>query len=546
MNKRVSAEDVQRGLDATHGQGVVLLDKSSFLKAYKKATFIDKDFGSWEALPAHVLKFNRRHPKFGRAARDASYVIPVTEVQARLDSIHGQGIVTLVTSTYRGTSEKATFIDKDFGQWQGVPSAVLHRNGRHPNFGHASSASSHVIPAEDVQKRLDLIHGQGVVTLDISSYLGVNKKATFIDKDYGSWTTTPNGIFSASSCHRHPKFGRASGTATRVKHTTPDGMSIAELCKKVGIESTSGFTKMSRAYSPEYTKAFINSNLDENGKFVNRISSLETVFINNFKTLLPGLTLWNKKPLEDKNISFFPDFRLTVGSKVLYAEAHGLFIHSNGFKKGAAAKDKKYHFNKGTSFRNANLNYVQFFEDEINFKFPIVESIIKSRLGLITTSYFARKLVLKPIVDQPLVKQFLNDNHLMGYKANKAVGLFDSDKLVCLMTYAEYKGKVTIERFCTLLNTKCPGGFGKLVAWLKKFRKPIHSFCDLRYGNGHSYEALGFKNIGETIGFSWTDGTARFNRLYCTALKGKTQKENAIDMKLFKIYDAGQRKYVLA
>jgi hypothetical protein len=78
---------------------------------------------------------------------------------------------------------------------------------------------------------------------------------------------------------------------------------------------------------------------------------------------------------------------------------------------------------------------------------------------------------------------------------------------------------------------------------LKQFNKPIVSYCDLRYATGRSYIALGFKELGTTLGWEWTNLTQRFNRTKCKAGNGKTEKQNATELGWYRIYDAGQRKY---
>src|SRR5208282_5401271 len=116
-----------------------------------------------------------------------------------------------------------------------------------------------------------------------------------------------------------------------------------------------------------------------------------------------------------------------------------------------------------------------------------------------------------------VAKKFLTDNHLMGYKSSSCVGLWNGDELVSILSYKNKQNHIELERFCTKLNTSCVGGFGKLVSYLKQFNKPIVSYCDLRYADGHSYEALGFTNISETLGWCWTEGAHRYNRLMCRA-----------------------------
>ena len=139
-------------------------------------------------------------------------------------------------------------------------------------------------------------------------------------------------------------------------------------------------------------------------------------------------------------------------------------------------------------------------------------------------------------------------NHLMGsYSFAYHYGLMYHDELISLMSIKQVNNVLEISRFGSRLNTNVRGGFSKLLLHVIKEYKPRHviSFCDLRYATGKSYEALGFKKIGATQGWQWTDRISRFNRLQCRAGGGKTERENAAEKGWVKIYDAGQAKYVL-
>lgn len=195
-------------------------------------------------------------------------------------------------------------------------------------------------------------------------------------------------------------------------------------------------------------------------------------------------------------------------------------------------------------FRGLEKRYTQFFADEVTEKCAIVGSMVLSQLGLSYYKHQARKLVVRN-VSITKSREFFNTNHLMGYRVGRTIGLYSGDDLICALSYISFQDHIEIARFCTKLRTSCAGGFGKLVSQLQAFNKPITSYCDLRYSDGHSYEAVGFKNAGETIGFNWTDGSRRFNRLMCKATTDKTEKQVAAEKGWFKIFDAGQRKYVL-
>jgi len=51
----MTIEELKSKIFAVHGDQVIV-DESTFVKTHEKCTFIDKDYGSWEAFPTNVLR----------------------------------------------------------------------------------------------------------------------------------------------------------------------------------------------------------------------------------------------------------------------------------------------------------------------------------------------------------------------------------------------------------------------------------------------------------------------------------------------------------
>jgi hypothetical protein len=402
---------------------------------------------------------------------------------------------------------------------------------------------SRLLSLEEVNRRIQIIHG-GLYHLVSETYEGTKKKSWFFDTELKEWFCTkveyilaghgnPSRRADKIRIKQTPHLQRLA--KERTKYIGSDGVILTDLCKKYDIASAA-YLKLASSISTDFAINALQSHIKD-GQYIKYQSNLELYFIELFKDIFPNLTKWNKNPVE-VNIQHRPDFRLEYNGKVVYVDLHGLFFHSE-YKVS-----KEYHKSRALDFRNNNLTYIQIFGDELIEKGIIVKSLILSKLGFLSNKKYARKLQLLP-VDFEIAKKFLEENHLMGYKFSTSIGLWDGNELISLLSYKNKKGHIELERFCTKINTQCVGGFGKLVEYLKQFNKPIISYCDLRYADGHSYEAIGFKNIGETLGWSWTEGAHRYNRLMCKAGNGKTERENASIKKWFKIYDAGQRKYLL-
>ena len=132
----------------------------------------------------------------------------------------------------------------------------------------------------------------------------------------------------------------------------------------------------------------------------------------------------------------------------------------------------------------------------------------------------------------------------------KALGLIIEGELVTVVTYRKTKnGGIDIVRFANTLGYSVVGGLDKLIKHIEKTEHPkyIQSFVDMRYGNGDSLKKIGFSLASETLGFAWTDGVKTYNRMHCRANMDErklSEREHAKELGLYKIFDAGQAKFV--
>lgn len=286
--------------------------------------------------------------------------------------------------------------------------------------------------------------------------------------------------------------------------------------------------------------------LDYATNYDQHIFSTEQRLIKILEDYFPNLTKYGKHP---KEFSFnrFPDFRLEKNQKVLYLNIDGLFWHSEKSKHSLICNNKSYHLDLAKKFKQNNQVIFQFREDELINSPSIVKSIILNYLGL-SLKIYARKCQIK-FVDQSTADQFLKNNHLMGPIRGRHKGLFYKGELICLMTVKRKNNGIDISRFCCKIETSIVGGFSKLLKSFVKELSPefIQSYLDLRYSTGKSYHANGFIEDRTHLSWKWTDGKNTFNRLRCRAnmdSRNLTQAEHAKELGWYKIYDAGQSRYV--
>jgi hypothetical protein len=227
-------------------------------------------------------------------------------------------------------------------------------------------------------------------------------------------------------------------------------------------------------------------------------------------------------------------------------EFNGLYWHSEQFK------DKEYHRRKTDQCRANGVRLFHIWEDDWDNKEKIVKSMIKHLLG-ISQRIYARKCEIRP-VDKKRRKEFFEENHLSGDAgARLAYGLFHNDELVACTSFRvpiHYNDGQTIEiaRFANKLDTVVVGGFSKIlknaIDEIKSEYDRIVTYIDLDHGSykDNVYSKNGFKYIKDTtIDYCYTDGVNRYSRWKFQTTDEKTEREQAKESDVYKLYGAGNR-----
>lgn len=262
-----------------------------------------------------------------------------------------------------------------------------------------------------------------------------------------------------------------------------------------------------------------------------------TNIIQNIRSLIPPkeIDIW------------LPDYNLAI-------EYNGLYWHSE--ERG---KNRSYHFNKYTECKNKNIKLIQIFSDEWEQKREIVKNRIKHQIKKSEKLCFARQCVISHISTKDY-NQFMEKTHIQGSCVSSVrYGAFYNDKLVACMSFGKNraihrsKGWELI-RFASSGNI--PGVASKLFSqFLKEFNPDmVFSYCDIRWGSGAVYEAIGMNFYGYTSpGYFYSkDLKSRINRFNFTKQKliakgfDKTLTERQIIKQLgyYKIWDAGHKKFI--
>ena len=250
--------------------------------------------------------------------------------------------------------------------------------------------------------------------------------------------------------------------------------------------------------------------------------------------------------------AYLPDLKLAF-------EFNGLFYHNE------KCVENDYHLKKTELAENKGIKLIQIFEDDWTYKQDIIKSIIINSLNLTPNKIYARQTEIKEIIDNTLIKNFLDDNHLQGYIGSQVkLGLFYDNELMSLMMFGKQRKNMGVKseidryellRFCNKLNTNIIGGASKLFKYFIENYKPkeIITYADRFFSKGELYKQLGFKFVHKTKPNYYyiinKNRKNRFNFRKDVLIKdgfdpNKTEHEIMLERKIYRIYDSGQLKFI--
>lgn len=196
-------------------------------------------------------------------------------------------------------------------------------------------------------------------------------------------------------------------------------------------------------------------------------------------------------------------------------EYHGIFHHSQF--RGNHKKHR--HFDNLNYAEQLGIHLIQIFEDEWLHKKDIVKSRIKNILKIDSTILYARKCEVRFLTNKES-KQFLDENHLQGYKyAKYSIGLIFNGLIVQCMTFSDINSRVNgIKQYasgifenvrsCSKMNYNVVGGFERMLKYFETNVKPVQiiSFADRRWSSllkEPFYIRLGFDFVSKTGPCFW-------------------------------------------
>jgi len=241
-------------------------------------------------------------------------------------------------------------------------------------------------------------------------------------------------------------------------------------------------------------------------------------------------------------------------------EFNGVYWHNELYR------DKNYHMNKTEKCEKQGIHLFHIYEDNWIFKNEIVKSMILNKLKKIERKIYGRKTEIKEIVDNKILRNFLDENHLQGFVGSKIkLGLYYENELVSLMTFGKKRlimnsksrndNEYELLRFCNKLNTNVIGGASKLFKYFIKNYHPseISTFADRSHSQGNLYNKLNFNFTAKTVPNYYyvikKKRKYRFNFRKDMLVKqgydkNMSEHEIMLSRNIYRIYDSGQLKYI--
>jgi len=211
----------------------VSLDISSYIDTNHTARFIDSEYGEFFTRVHHVLK-GYCHPKRGVLKFAVKQTYSLDFIKDKLKENYGD-MVKIKESTYTNASSKAVFIDSEYGEWECKPSSVISKTkSMHPKRAKKNAALKLKISIDEIEKRIFNKH-KDLVKIIKSTYIGVNSKAMFLDKDYGIYESTVWSVISSGS--HHPKRAKELRIQTNLKKYGKQFILQVDKIKDAGIQT---------------------------------------------------------------------------------------------------------------------------------------------------------------------------------------------------------------------------------------------------------------------------------------------------------------------
>ena len=271
-----------------------------------------------------------------------------------------------------------------------------------------------------------------------------------------------------------------------------------------------------------------------------RPSKPETELFDFIKTLAPDAEQSDRTLLAGKELD------IVVPSRKLAFEFNGLWWHSERM-----GTQLNYHQDKTDAAAASGYRLIHIFSDEWENHRAWCEAHIRNVLNVPARIIYARKCEVEQHESAVGVRQFLEENHLQGFRGGRSIVLkYDGEIVACAIVSKTIYGTVELARWCVKLGLQVVGGFSKVT---KLLPAGIISYCDTSKYDGSGYEASGWTKVADgQPSYHYTDGIERVGRqhfqkhkLLARGAVGENEVDLAASEGFYRIGGCRQLKFAL-
>lgn len=249
------------------------------------------------------------------------------------------------------------------------------------------------------------------------------------------------------------------------------------------------------------------------------------------------------------------DRNLLNGKEIdMYLPKYGFAIEFNGiYWHSEIFKDRMYHADKSIGLMQKGIDLFHIWEDDWVNKMSIVQTMIKSKLGLVSNKISASKCQIREI-DRGVANEFLDKNHIQGgVESSIELGLFYRDELLEVMTFGKIdtgdsESGYEILRFATCLDRFVDGGFSKLLIRFNQIYRPVKltAVSKFDYSMDNVYQRSGFSLDSVSVpNYRWVYNDFEKDSVYknLTSSQVIESDETLIDEGWYRVWDSGNLEY---
>lgn len=461
-------------------------------------------------------------------------IVITTDRFVKLATAKHGGKYTYEKANYKGSREKITVTCPQHGDFEQKASSHL--------FGKGCLLCSNNAPftTEDFIARARARHGEKYDYSKVE-YRGALKKVIITCSDHGDFEQKADAHIRGQGCKscrdnsisdttesfiaKASLFHRNKYDYSKVIYGDTQRDKVEIICPKHGVFKQSPQHHLSGCGCPKCSTF--------------GPSKPEIELFDFIKAIAPDTIQSDRTTLKGKEID------ILVPSKNIGFEFNGLYWHSE-----ATDTPMRYHQDKSDYAAKAGVRLIHIFEDEWRDKRAWCESHIRNTLNVPATVIYARKCQIELSDTASDAREFLEVNHIQGFRGGRSIVLRYQGEIVAAAVIAKTAGGETeLARWCVRLNTRVVGGFQKVMAHIPS---GTISFCDSGKYDGAGYLAAGWVKASEgTPSYHYTNFIDRKGRqmfqkhkLLARGATGNNEVELAASEGFYRIGGLRQLKFI--